>query len=55
MQIQEKILLCKFEEVVRSAKFDKEVLADKNEDDKDEIDKNEAESHIIVSFVTLAL
>ena len=32
-----------------------EVLANKNEVDEDEIDKNEAESHMIGSTVTLAL
>ena len=37
------------------AKLDNEILANKNEVDIDEFDKNEAETDIIASFVTLKL
>ena len=36
-------------------RLDNEVLADKNEVDKDEIGKNKPESHMFAGFMTLAL
>ena len=60
VQIQQKILWCKFEEVGKTTRLYNEVLAnkdkvDKEKIDKDEVDKDEAKSHIIADLMTLVL
>ena len=50
MQIQGKVFWCKFEKIGKNARLDNEVLAD-----KDEIDKEEAKSYMIAGFVILTL
>ena len=55
VQIQGKVFWYQFKEVDKSVRLDDEVLANKNKVDKDNVNKNKAESHRIVGLMTLIL